>query len=202
MSIKQKPKNIIAAVSADDSEQLISLLEEQLKEQTTEQRMLDSALYTAVSLNQYNSTKILLEYGADPNSKLLENSVSIIIIASFAQQNHPIAELLVEHGANLYEKDEGGYRPIDAARYYYQDDMMVDTLEEVYNEVNIAKFYKDTDTADLLLDNKADPNYALNFLYAAVEYGYTNIVKLLIPVEDQYDAHVSGEHSTIHADEL
>ena len=71
-----------------------SLLNEQ-----TEQG--DSALHLAVSTENYEACKLLLEEGADVNIRKTKNLVTPLHLASKSAKNIEIVKLLVANGANV-----------------------------------------------------------------------------------------------------
>ena len=116
----------------------------------TEQGMLHTPLMLAVEMERTESIKLLLEHGADPNLRNIEGMTALHLLPE--RQPIPwtdvgtkvrIAELLLDHGADLAISDQHGGRPLWYAVFHVRE-------------------REDVRLVDVYLKYGADPHYENN----------------------------------------
>ncbi len=85
-----------------------------------------SALHLSVIGGEKGITELLLLYGADPNMKDVFGNTALHHVASHGQV--PIAQLLINHGANVALNNERKYQPLHRACASSSDPVMISLL--------------------------------------------------------------------------
>lgn len=150
-------------------------------------------LYYAIQCNHPEMVKLLLDYGADVNSK---NSYYGSTMLHYAlHYNYPeIVKLLLDYGADINCRNRYGYPPLHYTIEYghmatvklllnHGADVNLKNIDEE-TPLHIATKNGYTEIVKLLLDYGADVNlndkYECTALYHAVQIGNTEISKLLL----------------------
>lgn len=133
--------SVYNAITSNNNSKLRKLLEK-----PDNLRMLNSArnsykespLMTAVTFNNVEAVDILLEKGADPNSKCKDNGVTPFIVACLDSKKHLIGKLL-KHGADLNSSTNNGITPLLCACMNKNTEIMEELVKngaDINTEIN------------------------------------------------------------------
>lgn len=156
-------------------------------------------LKTAAAQNRYGFVKLLLEYGADPNSVDYFNGTALH--AALENGNAEMVKLLLDNGAktgfltkNKPNPNQNGLSELTIAAITKNKNAVALLLERgadpnQYNEQNFYPLtqtiiFQEPEAAELLIKAGANVNVVLanNYtaLHGAIENGYNELVKLLL----------------------
>ncbi len=136
-------------------------------------RNIHSPLHTAMCADLLDITKILFQYGADPNSTGLWNQTGLH--RAGRQNNLPLAKMVVKYGCELYCRDSDGRYPIhsaalsgmssgqcnvDVLRYYLEEIGKADDINLKdfggNTPLHCAAYWNNCSSAQYLLEKGAD----------------------------------------------
>jgi ankyrin repeat protein len=149
-------------------------------------------LHYAVSTNQTEATRILLDAGADIEAKDIDEWTPLYVAAWNGAKE--AATLLLDWGASQNIRSSSGWTPLHAAagwNRYQVAQLLLDRGANIeakdsdhWTPLYVAAWNGSTETAKCLLSHKANPNPTASNgwtpLHGAAQEGNTELVKLLL----------------------
>ncbi|MDX6505444.1 MAG: uncharacterized protein QOG06_88 [Gaiellaceae bacterium] len=116
----------------------VERLEELLREDSSAATALSddgfTALHLAIFGGQEEAARMLLEHGADPNAVSKNENVRVPPLGTAAfVRSVPLARLLLDSGADVNGRGDGGFAALDAARQNGDDELAQLLLERGAN---------------------------------------------------------------------
>lgn len=186
---KEKPDDMLMAISRDDANALKELLAKG-EDPNAVRAGRDTPLSVAIASGRVAVARVLLEAGADPN---VDAGGQPAIHAAVLRGNTELVRLLAEHGADVNVPDRGGLSPLASAimrqRLEEAEVLISYGAKEVWGgrsgaALALAVRKGDVSRIESLLASGADPNEPMaggNLpLHAAIGGRHPEVVKALL----------------------
>lgn len=202
-------KNIRIAIEENDEVAILNILANGIDPNANMPGEKFAPIHYSAGLHE-STTRLLLDYGADPNIKTVDGLTPLHIAASWGQLS--IVKLLLEKGANVADRDDDGNTPMDLAKDYKHFDCMKilrrflsKSEHSLSNKGNSTPRNKQTyvnkarSTRAFNLSRPKMPNiYNLKTTFSMTPENISSCIKITLKNRDfekSYDANVVPRHS-------